>query len=407
MNSSYQYIKELLLGRFSVWKTIAILFTQLLGVCLVSVSIYFAFDIENFFKASSGDDNYVILTQEVSTLSDFMGFEQSILPSTIDKLEAMEGVSGVGEFLSSNFRVVGSLNVGGMGRGMSTEMFFEAVDSSFIDVKSSQWGFNPGVDDFVPIIIPQNYVNLYNFGFSNSMGLPKLSKDVIGSVEFDLLLYRSDFGGGQPMRLRGKVIGFSNRINTILAPLEFVQWANEKYGRGGSEEAKTSRLILEIDPLMTSQVLAEASALGLETENTVSSYDEIGGVISMVVMVVVFVGIMITLLSVALMVMMLYVLVERNRSKIENLRMLGFSSVDIFRPYGTVLSRFMLFGVLGGWLLGLLLRWVYVMIIKGFLVNSSDVELDWSLPSAILILLWISVYFVTRIVVRRRVDSKK
>lgn len=407
MSSNYQYIKRLLLGRFSVLRTLAILFTQLLGVSLVSVSFYFAFDIESFFEASSGDENYVVLTQEVSTLSDFMGLDQSILPSTIEKLEAMEGVKGVGQFLSSSFKVVGSLSVGSgvRGGGVSTEMFFEAVDSSFIDVVDYSWGFDPSVDDFVPVIIPQNYVNLYNFGFSNSMGLPKLSKDVIGEVEFELLLYRSGYGGMvQPKELRGKVVGFSNRINTILAPIEFVRWANREYGRG-EEAEKVSRLIVEIDPLLTAKVLDEAKEMGLESEGTVSSFDEVGGVISVVVLVVVLVGVMITLLSVALMVMMLYVLVERNRAKIENLRMLGFSSRDVFRPFGNALLRFMLFGVLLGWGLSVVVRFVYVWVIESYVVSGSEVELEWLLPSLIQILLWGVLYFGTREVVRRRVSS--
>ena len=44
---------------------------------------------------------------------------------------------------------------------MSTDMFFESVPDEFVDVKLDKWSFNPA-SDIVPIIIPRNYLNLYN-----------------------------------------------------------------------------------------------------------------------------------------------------------------------------------------------------------------------------------------------------
>ncbi len=405
MGKNYQYIKELLVGKFSLWRTIASLFTQLLGVALVATSIYFAYDIESLFRAGAGDENYIILTQEVSPLSDFMGLDSSIPQSTIEELTKSEGVQRIGEFISSKFGVFGGVKIGENGMGISTEMFFEAVDSSFIDIKPlDNWRFDGNRDKFVPVIIPQNYLNLYNFGFSNSMGLPKLSRDIIGNVEFDLELYSRGGNGGTPTHLKGQIVGFSNRINTILAPKEFVEWGNAKYGNSNTAGG-SSRLIVELDPLKSQDIISKAKSLGLESENSSNSYSEMGGVVSTILLVVIIVGVMITLLSVAMMVMMLYVLIERNRAKISSLRILGFEWSKISAPYEHLLRYFMISGVTTGWVLATLLRFIYITIIENYMVAADPIRVDWITPSLIILIIWIAIYCTTQWIVKRRIKE--
>ena len=50
---------------------------------------------------------------------------------------------------------------------MSTAMFFAIVPDAFVDVVSDKWTFIPGTAT-VPIILPRNYLNLYNYGFARS-----------------------------------------------------------------------------------------------------------------------------------------------------------------------------------------------------------------------------------------------
>ena len=72
----------------------------------------------------------------------------------------------VGRFLPSKFRVSAGLT---LGIGMSTYMFFEAVPEEFLDVKAEDWKYDPNSDE-VPIIIPRNYLGLYNSAFAQSQG---------------------------------------------------------------------------------------------------------------------------------------------------------------------------------------------------------------------------------------------
>lgn len=58
---------------------------------------------------------------------------------------------------------------------LSTEMFFESVPDEYVDVNLDKWLFDKETR-VIPIIIPRNYLNLYNFGFAQSRSLPKLSE---------------------------------------------------------------------------------------------------------------------------------------------------------------------------------------------------------------------------------------
>ena len=122
---------------------------------------------------------------------------------------------------------------------MSTQMFFESVPDAYIDVKSADWRFDEQ-SDFLPIILPRNYLNLYNFGFAQSRNLPQLSEGVLGLVNVDIHIS----GNGKSRSFKGNIVGFSNRLNTILVPDRFMQWANGEFGN--REVKDPSRLIVEV-----------------------------------------------------------------------------------------------------------------------------------------------------------------
>lgn len=52
-------------------------------------------------------------------------------------------------------------------------------------------------------------------------------------------------GNGRVEQYKGNIVGFSNRLNTILVPQSFMKWANENFAPGA--EAQPSRLIIEVN----------------------------------------------------------------------------------------------------------------------------------------------------------------
>lgn len=86
-----------------------------------------------------------------------------------------------------------------VGLHMSTAMFFESVPDEYVDVNLDKWEFDEN-ERVVPIIIPCNYLNLYNFGFAQSRSLPQLSEGVMGMVNLDIRIT----GAGHTENFKGK-----------------------------------------------------------------------------------------------------------------------------------------------------------------------------------------------------------
>ena len=51
-------------------------------------------------------------------------------------------------------------------------------------------------------------------------------------------------GNGRVEQYKGNIVGFSNRLNTILVPQSFMEWANKNFAPNA--EAQPARLIIEV-----------------------------------------------------------------------------------------------------------------------------------------------------------------
>ncbi len=157
----------------------------------------------------------------------------------IEALSNIKGVQDVGILTSNRFPAFIRLNAT---LGFSSDIFLEAVPDRFIDKKPESWLWD-STGKRVPIILSGEFLNLYNYGFALSQGLPQLSEATIQSLAFDLIV-------GNPINretLSAHVGGFSDRISSVLVPQSFMDYANKKYGN--VSKAAPSRLILKIaDP---------------------------------------------------------------------------------------------------------------------------------------------------------------
>lgn len=143
---------------------------------------------------------------------------------------------------------------------LSTDMFFESVPDEFVDIKLDKWYFDENTHT-IPIIIPRNYLNLYNFGFAQSRSLPKLSEGLMSLIQMDIMMR----GNGRVEQYKGNIVGFSNRLNTILVPQSFMKWANENFAPNA--EAQPARLIIEVSNPADSAIASYFQKKGYETED--------------------------------------------------------------------------------------------------------------------------------------------
>jgi hypothetical protein len=118
-----------------------------------------------------------------------------------------------------------------------TDISFESVPNDFIDVTSKDWKWDETMP-FVPVIVPNMFLDFYNFQFSFSQNLPQLTQQVVKMIVFKINIY----GPNGIVSFNGRVVGFSDRISSLLVPQEFMNWGNAQFGKG--QDTKPSRVII-------------------------------------------------------------------------------------------------------------------------------------------------------------------
>lgn len=298
-----------------------------IGLLIVLLGLQFYTDVRSIWQDEDSfmQKDYLVINKRVSGSGLLTGERASFSADEIADIERQSWVRKVGRFSSADYRLTASIEQAG--RSMSTYMFFESIPSEFVDVDSDEWGYEEG-DNVVPIIISKDYLSLYNFGFASSTGLPQFSETMIGSIPMRLRI--SSAKGS--VELQGRIVGFSNRLNTILVPQEFMDWSNQRYGRTAGARADPSRLIIDVsspgDVKIKDYIAEHGYEIAGDKANSTASY-----FLNVATGVVLAIGAVITILSLFVLLLSISLLMQKNRQKMHSLIMLGYELKEVGRPY--------------------------------------------------------------------------
>ena len=323
MSKSITLIWKLLRKHISLFELMIFFVANLIGMTVIIGGVQLYSDVKPVMSGESrliGSD-YLVVTRPVERVG---SGGKRFSADDVSELRAQEFIRSVGAFTSSQYEVYGSILFGG--RKLSTMLFFESVPDDFIDILPKEWRYSGG-DTMIPIILPRNYLNLYNFGFSSTQQLPQITEDVIKRVELGISLR----GNGIIEEYTGRVVGFSDRINTILVPEQFMAWANGRYGDGGNEEA--TRLIIEVDNPADPELTAYIEANGYEIENKPAESSKAMYILKVCIVIIVCIGVIFSLLSLIILTLSIYLLLQKNISKLENLVLIGYTPARVSLPY--------------------------------------------------------------------------
>jgi hypothetical protein len=359
-----KHISIIQLGGFFVANLIG------LGIILCGVQIYN--DVKPLLSGENSllmGDNIVIAKQVK-----MMKKDTSFTPSEISEIEAQPFVRNVGQFTAAQYEVYGGINF--MGQGISTMLFFESVPDEFLDVTSEKWGFEQG-DSIIPIIIPRTYLDLYNFGFSNTQDMPKLTENTLKSAVFDMRLR----GNGQTIYMSANIVGFSDKLNTILVPESFIRWSNSTLA--DIEECAPSRLIIEVDNPTDEAIAKFLKEKSYIPEESGDNNSKIAFLLKIAVAVVVIIGSIFCVLSVFILTLSIYLLLQKNTSKLENLALIGYPPLRIARPYIGLVAGLNGAILLGALLVTAIVRSKYMALLGEMFTELSTSGMTWAVITGV------------------------
>ena len=288
---------KLLRQHISIGQLSGFFLANIFGMLIVLLSVQFYKDVLPVF--TQGDSfmkkDYIIATKKISTLGSITGQSNTFSKDEIKELEAQPFTRSVGAFTPTLFSL-------------------------------DKWHFDEGTQT-IPIIIPRNYLNLYNFGFAQSRNLPKLSEGVMGLIQMDINMR----GNGHVEQYKGNIVGFSNRLNTILVPQSFMEWANQNFAP--EREAQPSRLIVEVKNSTDTAITDYFQQKNYETEGDNLDAGKTTYFLRLITGIVSGVGLFISILSFYILMLSVFLLLQKNTAKLENLLLIGYSPSKVALPY--------------------------------------------------------------------------
>ena len=332
MNSNLKLLFKLLKQNISVWQVCGFVVANLLGGIIVLIGLQAYQDFDRLMHKERGliNESYVVITKpvgNVSSIVSLLGVRPTFSKKEIAELKAHPSVSQLGQFDAANFELRGSFMIGDF--NVSTDMFLESVPTQFIDVAfdaPTDWEADLN-SEVIPLIISRRYLNLYNYVYASTKGLPQISEGITSTFPLNVRLR----GNGIERTYRAKVLGFTDRFNTILVPKRFLDQANEVYGK--EVQPQPSRLVLETKAGRGDGALLDYfKKKGYRIEGDDETL-RLQTLVNGVLWVVIGIGGVVSVLAFFLLLISIQLLIEKNKDKFVNLYSLGYTIRQIALPY--------------------------------------------------------------------------
>jgi hypothetical protein len=307
--------------------------TIFVGITIILVTTQFYFDIKpllsqqtDMFKSKSA-----VISKNISVFKTIDKEKIYFTNKEIKELENQSFTKSISKFNSATFKINAYTKKTETIPVFYTDLFFESISDTYLDVETDEWKWEPALD-FIPIIIPENYLNLYNFGFAESQGLPVLSKNTISQIEFNIQVS----GNHKSKDYKSKIVGFSNKVNSILVPSEFLSWANKEFGN--LSRNKTSRVLIEFNDPSDKTILEYFNKNNYSINKEKLEFSKLVFFFKSAMFFVFFIALVIIILSISFILLSLNLLIQRNKELLLNLYNIGYNHNRIAKFYQVFIS---------------------------------------------------------------------
>ncbi|QXP59921.1 hypothetical protein [Olleya sp. HaHaR_3_96] len=358
-----------------------------LGLAILLIVIQLFIDTRSIFSSENdllGNQNLIIYKD--------LGRDNAFTPKEIAELEQQPFINKTGGFTHGTYRVLASVTLPNY-TGITTEMFLEAVGDEFLDIKSADWKWQPG-DREVPIIIPKNYINLYNFGYAASTGMPQINEKIIRQIPIDLKLT----GSSKTERYPAYILDASEKINSILVPESFLKYTNKTLSP--LKESKISRIILDVinpsDPKLLEFLASKKyNYLSNDVQNSKLSY-----VLKLILSIVLGIGLLITILSIYLVITNINLLILKNKQTITQLHFLGYSKTQIAKVYHTIAYKILAISIIVALLLSTISKFLISPYLELLQVEKTMTSIIYLVVISVVLFILLAMYY------RKHTNSK-
>ena len=367
--------------------------TLCIGITIALITLTIYTDLKPILQSESDvfNDNAVIVNKKISILSNINKDKIYFTKEELRDFEDQDFVKEIAKFnKATNFKIFLSSDMFNFG----SDLFFESIPDKYLDIESDKWKWEED-SDFIPIMMPEDYLNLYNLGFAESQGLPLLSQKAISLAEFNVHLS----GENKRQVFRGSIVGFSAKINSILVPEDFLNWANEKFG--SHEKNNASRILVEFNNPNDERIIEFLKENNYEVNKDKLEKNKLIFFFKMAFIFVFVIALIIILLSITLILLSINLIFQKNKEVLINLYFLGYQIKQISYYYKLLISIVTLFAISISLIVTLMVRRMY----SEKLVSYFDFEISNTFIYTNILIISISLLIVLNLLIERKIRS--
>lgn len=292
-----------------------------LGFLFILISVKLKLDLSqiNQTDSTAGNEGYITVNKQIGLLNALNDASVKFSQNELDEIIEKDWVIDASGFTSNNYRITLSSSR----FNFRTELFFESVKDHFIDTKTKNFTWNKE-DNLLPVILSNQFYNLYNFGFAAGQGMPKVPKEVLMGLQFDLRVSE----GGKYRDLKLQVVGFSDRISSIIVPNSFMLWANNYFGE---PQNNYSRLILKVKDLSAPELPSQLNQMNLEMNQELLGGKAVNKAFNIITAITSSFGLFILILSINGIIYSIKYQVIKQQKLIKTLRLIGYNTQQIVK----------------------------------------------------------------------------
>jgi hypothetical protein len=285
------------------------------GVLLLLSSIQMYTNINHLIRDKNTRKNgtdFISITKTIT--NENMGRDNRFTDADIKELQTQPFIEDAAPLKANAFKV--SANAGNM-IPFSTDVFVEGLNTNFIDTVPDNFKWNEG-DEFVPVIFSTDFLEMYNV-FAPSWDLPQMSEKTASSVQ----LFLQCHGRNGDRQYKARIVAFSDRINSILVPENFL--AQQNKALEGVDNIPASRVFLKTTDANNPQLLNYLASKDYHVNKDKTKFGRVKGVLQAVVSGLAGFGVLVILLALVLFSFYLQLMIARSKDNLQLLLTLGYS----------------------------------------------------------------------------------
>ena len=194
-----------------------------IGVLLLLCSLQMFMNIQDLMgRGSVKKQGFDFISVSKLVTNDNMGQSEKtqFTDREMEELKSQPLINDIAPLEANQFHVVLS---GGSLLPFKTDIFLESLKNDFIDSVPQNFKWIEGTPE-LPIIVSTVFFEGYNV-FAPTMDLPQMSQETAGGIPLAIKCE----GNGREIVFKARIVSFSDRVNSILVPQNFLQWANKTF----------------------------------------------------------------------------------------------------------------------------------------------------------------------------------